>query len=145
MIVYVHYYITGQILAICFCHGHCAVSLPCAANHITGNYNYLCSVPPCLVCYIMQRDPFRFCGVPCAYSGRQHHTKTEKANKVFYITTTANENFQNLNSFLIGAADLFQMWEGNGKLYGEFQFSEQAELAVKTFARDLVFCDMRMM
>ena len=44
MLVYVHYYITGQILAICFCHGHCAVSLPCAASHIIGNYNYLCSV-----------------------------------------------------------------------------------------------------
>ena len=44
MIVYVHYYITGQILAVCFCRGHCAVSLPCAASHIIGNYNYLCSV-----------------------------------------------------------------------------------------------------
>ena len=140
MIVYVHYYITGQILAICFCHGHCAVSLPCAANHITGNYNYLCSVPPCLVCYIMQRDPFRFCGVPCAYSGRQHHTKTEKANKVFYITTTANENFQNLNSFLIGAAALFQIWKVIENYLASFSFHIQAEQETRKLLLGIEFC-----
>ena len=132
MIVYVHYYITGQILAICFCHGHCAVSLPCAANHITGNYNYLCSVPPCLVCYIMQQDPFLFlwCSV-CLF-------RTE-------LPPLQNKTLQTQKVFIQGAADLFQIWKVIENYLASFSFHIQAGLAVKTFARDLVFCDMRMM
>ena len=53
--------ICGVFLVVFVCGG---VYLPmCSILIITGNYNYLC-------------------GVPCAYSGRQHHTKTEKANQV---------------------------------------------------------------
>ena len=38
---------------------------------------------------------------------------------------------------------MFQTWEGDTKLCYEFKFSYIRRTAVKTFARDLVFYDMR--
>ena len=46
--------------------------------------------------------------------------------------------------FLYRAALVFQTWEGDTKLFYEFKFSYRVTLEhKKTFARDLVFYDMR--
>ena len=61
------------------------------------------------------------------YKSPPPQTKTLKTRKVL----------------LYRAALLFQTWEGDTKLCYEFKFSYIGRTAVKTFARDLVFYDIR--
>ena len=62
-----------------------AVSLRRAANHITGNYNYLCSVPGGVRFYCVLAS-ICYYSVPCAYSGHHHRKrKLERLEKFYYI------------------------------------------------------------
>ena len=112
----------------------------CCILIITGNYNYLCSVPCvhggvlCAYCVPwrdamnkLQRDPFSFlwCSV-CHVSFVQDRITTANENfknKSGFHHHRKNGNFTESKSFHIYAALLFQTWEGNVKLCRDFKFS----------------------